>query len=479
MRFPLERVAEAIGARTTGAPAGEAGGWSVDSRTLQPGEVFFALRGEHHDGHEFVAEAFRRGAAAAVVEREVEAEGLLLHVPSALEALQSLAAWARRQWGGKVIGITGSAGKTTTKEITAALLSAVRRVAKSEGNLNNHIGLPLSILRMPEEAEAAVVEMGMNHAGEIRRLAQIARPDIGVVTNVGTAHAGYFNSPEEIAVAKRELIESLPAGGVAVLNADDPRVIRFREVHPGPVVTFGLGSEADVRATEVECRPGMIRFRLEGGPLFEAPLEGKHGVYNLLAALAAARALGADPAALVEAAARIELPGGRGRRFQHKGITIFDDCYNSNPEAAMRMLELLRDEPARRRIAVLGEMLELGRWSESLHREVGRHVARCGIQMLIGIRGAASHMVAEAVSAGVPSGAAFFFEDPAEAGEFLRGAAREGDAVLFKGSRGTHVEIALQRFLQEEPERERRAAAEGDAPGVDAEVLEGRKGRER
>jgi UDP-N-acetylmuramoyl-tripeptide--D-alanyl-D-alanine ligase len=178
--------------------------------------------------------------------------------------------------------------------------------------------------------------------------------------------------------------------------------------------------------------------------------------------------VGVDPAAVVEAARRLELPGRRGRRLRHKGITIIDDCYNSNPEAAKRMLEVLRDEPARRRIAVLGEMLELGRWSESLHREVGRHVARCGIHMLIGIRGAASHMVAEAVSAGVPSGAAFFFEDPAEAGEFLRGVAQEGDAVLFKGSRGTQVEIALQRFLQEGQPGEGSLAAESRRFPVDA-----------
>jgi UDP-N-acetylmuramoyl-tripeptide--D-alanyl-D-alanine ligase len=448
MRFPLSQIAEVIGARFEGLAEGAVTGWSVDTRSLQPGDLFFALRGERRDGHEFLEDAFRRGAAAAVVDRPVQASGPLLRVDGVLEAMQSLAAWARRRWGGRLIAITGSAGKTTTKEITASLLSSVKRTAKSEGNLNNHIGVPLTLLRLPEEAEAAVVEMGMNHAGEIRQLAAIARPDVGVVTNVGSAHLGFFSSVEEVALAKRELIESLPAGGVAVLNADDPRVIRFRDVHPGPVLTFGLSEGADLRATEVECRPGWIRFRLEGGPQFEAPLDGLHGVSNLLAGLAAARAVGVEPAALTEAARKLEAPGGRGRRFVHNGITVLDDCYNSNPEAAKRMLEVLRDEPARRKIAVLGEMLELGRWSESLHRDVGRHAARCGIHMLIGIRGAASHMVDEAVSAGVSSGAAFFFEDPAEAGDFLRREARPGDAVLFKGSRGVHVEIALQRFLQ-------------------------------
>jgi len=449
VRLSLPEAARAAGADPSGLPDTRIGGWSVDTRTLQAGDLFFALRGENRDGHEYVAEAFGRGAAAAVVEREVAGWGPQVRVADTLEALQALARRARAQWGGKLIAVTGSAGKTTTKEIIAALLAGVMRAGKSEGNLNNHVGLPLSILRLPEDAQAAVVEMGMNHAGEIRILAGIARPDVGVVTNVGFAHAGFFESVEEIARAERELIEGLSEEGVAVLNADDARVLRFREIHAGRTVTFGFGPEAEARALEPECRPGLVRFRLAGGPLFEAPLDGRHGILNLLAGIAAAKALGVPPEALVEPARGLAPAAGRGRRLSHNGITVLDDCYNSNPEAAKRMVELLRAEPARRRIAVLGEMLELGRWSESLHREVGRHVAGCGIDMLIGIRGAASHMVEEAVDAGVSRGAAFFFEDPADAGEFLRAEARPGDAVLFKGSRGTHVEIAMERFLKQ------------------------------
>jgi len=447
MNLALPEVASEVGSPPSSFPALPVSGWSIDSRTVQPGDVFVALHGPNHDGHAFLEEAFRRGAVAAVVDRPVEATGPVLRVDDTLIALQVMAAHARLRWGGKLIAVTGSAGKTTTKEIIAHLLGAVMPVGKSAGNLNNHIGLPLSILRLAPDTRVAVVEIGMNHAGEIRRLASIAKPDIGVITNVGHAHVEFFDSIEGTAVAKRELIESLPPDGVAVLNADDSRVVRFREVHPGRTITFGLSPAAEVHAEMVEYRPGGVRFRLGDSLWIEAPLEGIHGVLNLLAGIAVAGLFDIEPHRLVEAARSIEKDPGRGRRLTHRGITVLDDCYNSNPEAAQRMLELLRAEPARRRIAVLGEMLELGRWSESLHREVGRHVALCGIHMLIGIRGAACHIVDEAVKAGLPRGAAFFFDDPAEAGDFLRGEACAGDAVLFKGSRGTRVEKALERFL--------------------------------
>jgi UDP-N-acetylmuramoyl-tripeptide--D-alanyl-D-alanine ligase len=423
-------------------------GWSVDTRTLAPGDLFFALRGPTHDGHEFVREAFDKGAAAAVVERSLETAGPLIQVQSVLYALQELALWARSRWGGEVVAVTGSAGKTTTKEIIVRLLESAMPVGKSAGNLNNHIGLPLSILRLPAEARVAVLELGMNHAGEIRRLAMLARPGIGVVTNVGHAHVECFASIEEVSLAKRELIEALPSGGVAVLNADDPRVARFADVHPGRSVTFGLSPEASLRAEEVELGPGGVRFRLGEALWLESPMRGAHSVLNLLAGIAVAGLFGIRPADLRPAVKGLEAGDMRGRRFVHRGITVLDDCYNSNPEAARQMLELLRAEPARRRIAVLGEMLELGPWSEQLHREVGRHAAECRIDVLIGVRGGAACMVDEALRAGMPDGAARFFEDPSEAGEFARRTASTGDAVLFKGSRGTRVEIALGRFVK-------------------------------
>ena len=447
MKVALADIKQALGLPPGSEPGLVASGWSVDTRTLAPGDLFFALRGPNHDGHQFVKEAFDKGAVAAVVERPVEASGPVLEVPDVLAALHRLAGWAREHWPGRLVAVTGSAGKTTTKEIIARLLETALRAGKSAGNLNNHIGVPLSLLRLPENAEAAVIEIGMNHPGEIRQLARIARPDVGVVTNVGHAHLEFFNSIEDVALAKRELIEELPPAGVAVLNADDPLVAGFRQVHVGRTVTFGLGTGADVRATEVELRPDGVRFRV-AGVLMETPLAGVHNLRNLLAALAAAGEFGLRPEQLRETVAGLSAAPMRGRRLQHRGITVFDDCYNSNPEALAAMLELLGAEPAGRRLAVLGEMLELGDASERLHREAGRRAAACGVNLLVGVRGAARQLVEGAIEAGLPAGNAFFFEDPRQAGLFIAQAARPGDAVLFKGSRGARLELALEEFLK-------------------------------
>src|SRR5581483_5521859 len=244
MTLDLQQAARVMDASGAPQPV-KAGGWSVDSRTQNSGDVFFALRGPNFDGHEFVASALAKGAAAVVVERSTGAARELV-VSDSLAALQRLATWARRQWDGRVIGVTGSAGKTTTKDAIAHLLSGELSVGKTVGNFNNHVGVPLSILRLPDESRVGVLEMGMNHAGEIRDLAAIARPDVGVVTNVGYAHVEFFDSIEGVAAAKGELIESLRPEGVAVLNADDPRVSRFGERHAGRSMTFGFAESADV-----------------------------------------------------------------------------------------------------------------------------------------------------------------------------------------------------------------------------------------
>ncbi len=438
----VARVTEAVAAR---APGRMIPGWSIDSRTIAPGDLFFALRGPQFDGHDYAAGAMAKGAAGAVVERDLGLAEQIV-VQDTLAAMQKLAAWARCQWGGRVVGVTGSAGKTTTKDAIAHLLAVELAVGKTIGNLNNHFGLPLSILRLPDESQMAVLEMAMNHAGEIRALARIARPDVGVVTNVGYAHVEAFGSIEGVARAKRELIEELPPDGVAVLNADDRLVAGFREMHRGRVVTFGLAENADVRAANVELFSGGVRFDCRG-VRFESPLVGRHGLSNVLAGIAVAEVFGIAPERLRDAVRSLAPGKMRGERLEHDGVVIWNDSYNSNPEAARAMLDVLRETPARRRIAVLGEMLELGQSTEPLHREVGRYVAVEGIDVLVGIRGAARFMVEEAVTAGLSDGAAFFFEDPAAAGEFLGGLLRPGDAVLFKGSRGVRVERALDRVL--------------------------------
>jgi UDP-N-acetylmuramoyl-tripeptide--D-alanyl-D-alanine ligase len=446
MTLDLQEVAAVMGA--AGAPPSmKVAGWSVDTRTQNTGDVFFALRGPNFDGHNFVKAAHEKGAAAAVVEQK-SGEPNELMVSDTLVALQQLAGWARGHWGGRVIGVTGSAGKTTTKDAIAHLLAAELPVGKTIGNLNNHVGVPLSILRLPDKARVAVLEMGMNHAGEIRALAAIARPDIGVVTNVGYAHMEGFDSIEGIAAAKGELIEGLPAEGVAVLNADDPRVLRFRETHPGRSVTFGFSESADVRACAVEYRENGSSFRAVGVD-FETGLVGRHAVMNLLAAIAVARVCDIPAERLKDPVRTFTTGKMRGERLEHNGIVIWNDCYNSNPEAARAMLDVLRQTSAKRRIAVLGEMLELGSAAGELHREVGRYAAGLGIDFLIGVRGDAHAMIDAAVGAGLPESAAIFFEDAGPAGDYIRGIARPGDAVLFKGSRGVAVERAMERLLRQ------------------------------
>jgi len=437
MKIALRRVAGMLGVVIESDAV--VTGWSVDSRTVQPGDLFIALRGPNHDGHAYVAEVFKKGAVGVVADGAIEGSGLVLRVENSLRALQTIARHAREEWAGDIVAVTGSAGKTTTKDVIASMLNA----AKSEGNLNNHVGLPLSILRMDESARVGVIEIGMNHAGEIRELSVIAKPNAGVITNVGYAHIEFFESIDGIAAAKRELIEALPASGTAVLNADDPRVAKF--TFEGRTVFFGQSAAADVRAEDVQYSLEGARFRV-GSTNFQTALAGRHSVSNILAGIAVAGLYGIEPGQLVENVWKLSPGKMRGERFHHQGILVYNDCYNSNPDAVRAMLEVLKDTPARRRIAVLGEMLELGHWAEPLHRDIGQYAAEQGIDVLVGIRGAACCTLDAAKRAGLRADAAFFFEDPAEAGRFIRKIAQPGDAILFKGSRGVQVERALSEF---------------------------------
>jgi len=445
-----EWIRRTLAPRTTGPPSpASVSSYSFDSRDLAPGALFFALRGDSADGHAHVKSAFEKGAAAAVVDHEVDAAGTQWIVPDTLAALQDLGRAARRRFRGPVVGITGSAGKTTTKDAIATVVGTAKKVGKTTGNFNNHIGVPYSVLHLPDDAEVAVLELGMNHAGEIRHLARIAKHDIAVVTNVGTAHIENFDSVEGVAQAKREIVETLPPGGVAVLNADDERVASFAGSHPGRSILYGVSPRAEVRGEDVRFEEDGVRFRVDGIGEAHCPLPGQAGVSTALAALATAHALGLDLAPLLPALESLEPSKMRLQRISRPGLTIWNDCYNSNPEAARMMLDLLSETPAARRIAVLGEMRELGRWSNALHDDVGRYAAARGVSALVGIRGAARNMVDAAKEAGLPSDAAFFFDDPSEAGVFLRSYTRPGDALLFKGSRGTRVELALDAFLDE------------------------------
>jgi UDP-N-acetylmuramoyl-tripeptide--D-alanyl-D-alanine ligase len=418
-----------------------ASSWSIDTRTLETGDVFFAL----NEGYRFAQKALERGALAAFVDHEVPPAPGIIRVADTLRYMQDLAQTARTDWAGTVIGVTGSAGKTSTKDAVAHLLGSALAVGKTVGNYNNHIGVPLSILRLPQTCRVGVLELGMNHGGEIRELCRIARPDIGVVTNVGFAHIEFFHSIEGIATAKRELIEALPPSGTAVLNADDKLVVRFADVHPGRSITYGFSEDADIRAEM--CSQNHFHCQ---GVAFETQLSGRHAISNILAAIATAAIFGIAAKHLVEPVRTLTAAHMRGERIEYAGLTIYNDSYNSNPAAVRAMLDVLADTPAQRRIAVLGEMLELGNTTEPLHRDLGKYVAERGIDVLITIRGAARFMADEAKKAGLSDSAAYFFEAPEEAGTFLKQIATKGDAILFKGSRGVRVERALKVLVQPE-----------------------------
>jgi UDP-N-acetylmuramoyl-tripeptide--D-alanyl-D-alanine ligase len=376
----------------------------------------------------------------------------LLAVPDTLAALQNLAQAVRTRWGRRLAAVTGSAGKTTTKEILAALLAARFRVLKSEGNLNNEYGLPLQLLRLEEEDEAAVVELGMSHAGELKRLAEIARPDVGVVTRVAPVHLEFFASVDEIALAKRELIEGLTGReSVAVLNADDSRVARFAQVAPGRVVTFGVAGSGDFRAENIQDRGlngSEFDFLGPGGRArLRLPLAGRHNISNALGALAAASVWGVGAAEAREIFPKLEATGMRGRVLQYDaGFTVINDCYNSNPVALAAMVELLTNTPAEgRHILAAGEMLELGPASAELHREAGRAAAATGkLGWIIGVQGDAENFVRGAIEAGHPAGRAKFCASSAEAGELVGNLMERGDVLLVKGSRGVKMEFIVE-----------------------------------
>ncbi len=453
MILPLAKVAEVLGFSGP-APARVANGCSIDSRRIDAGQLFFAIRGLHHDGHQFVAAALERGAAGAVVERKFRdvappaIRPYLIPVVDTADAMQLLARYVRRQWGGRVIAITGSMGKTTTKEMVAALLATRFSVLKSQGNLNNQYGLPLALLGLEPSHEVAVVELAMSGPGEIARLAQIAEPDVGVVTNVGPVHLQFFDSVDSIAGAKRELIENLSKRNgkpTAVLNSDDARVRKFAEGFSGHVVTFGLGEGALFRGTRVKLCDGESNFFLSG-PNVEGevivPLAGAHNVENALAALATTNTFGIDIRLLRDALMSFRNLSQRSEIFTLPGnITILNDCYNSNPPAMERMLETLAGwSGAERRIVVAGEMLELGSSSPEWHRMIGRKVVNCGIDNLVAVQGDARFIRDGALEAGINPDKAVFFPNASEAAEYCKTLLKAGDTVLVKGSRGVHLE---------------------------------------
>jgi UDP-N-acetylmuramoyl-tripeptide--D-alanyl-D-alanine ligase len=451
----LGQIADLIHAEGDFNTSLKATGYAIDSRTLAAGDLFFAVRGERVDGHDYVEAALKDGAVAAVVSnRWLAPDELdptrLLWVPESedcvLKAMQTLAHAVRKRWAKRVIGITGSAGKTTTKEAVATVLSARFNVLKSAGNLNNHFGVPLQLLRLQPEHEVAVIEMGMNHSGEIAVLCRIAEPDWGVVSNVGNAHIEFFaDGIDGIARAKKELVDALPDDGLAFLNADDPRVAAMGTSLGERAILYGTAANASPRAEDiVETGAAGIRFtavRGEERVPVDLHLLGRHNVLNALAALAVGVASGVPLADCAAAIATLRAPDKRGVVLDWHGVRLINDCYNSNPAALDSMVDALLALPASRHLVVAGEMLELGETGAALHRACGARMAERGVSLVLGVRGLAADLVAAAQEHGVE---AHFAATPAEAGAWLAAHLQPGDAVLLKASRGVRLEAALE-----------------------------------
>src|SRR5437773_7671914 len=452
--------------------------FSIDSRTTEAGELFFALsqpdyeragfNGAFADAHNFIAQALANGAIAAVArsgrvaddEELNELSDRLLLLDDAIAALQTLARKVYEQWGHRVVGITGSAGKTTTKELTAHVLSnSGFRVLKSERNYNNGLGLPLSVLQMvsrghsPANYDLAVLEMGMSSpTHELRRLVRITPPDVGVELMVAPAHLEYLGTIENVAAMKAELIEGLKPGGVAILNADDELVMQMKSKTDGSVLTFGIQNQADVAATDIDtARFGSIRFRLKtplGEAAAELPMTGQHNLMNALAASAVATALKVKPELIADALRSAKPPRMRGEVLDFAaGFTVVDDSYNSNPRSLVSMVRTLATSgKAERRIVISGEMLELGPEAAEMHRQVGQEIARLGIDVLWTVRGLGREIAGAAREAGLA--ATRFFESSEEAAVEILKEVRAGDLILVKGSRSVQTDKVVKALKE-------------------------------
>ena len=463
VKVTAAQVAAVTGGRQVhGAPDQPIERVSIDSRTLQAGDFFVALRGERFDGHRFAAEALEHGAIGVLVAdagaagRGLDERAVVIEVGDTLDALQRLARDVRRRSGARVVAITGSAGKTTTKEVAAEFLAARYRVFRNKGNLNNHIGLPLSLLELRAGPDIAVVELGMNHPGEIRTLVGIAEPDVRVWTNVGDAHLGFFASPDAIADAKAEILEQPRTGDVVVANANDARIMARVGRFPGRVITFGLDTAADISASGVEALGLEGTTALVRTPAGEAtlhtPLLGLGNLSNVLAATAIAWHFDVPLDEVVPRAASLRPAHHRGELLRLPGgVTVVDDSYNSSPAALKRALETVAVATgSARKAAVLGEMLELGSHSAGLHEECGRAAAAAGLTFLITVGGEPARALGEAaVRAGMSADRVTHVATREEAAALALERVRPGDLVLVKGSRGIGTDLVVDRLKAE------------------------------
>jgi UDP-N-acetylmuramoyl-tripeptide--D-alanyl-D-alanine ligase len=433
-------------------------GISIDSRNINKGELFIAIKGERFDGHDFVTDALKKGAWGALVERTALEKkfgslgGLknILPVEDTLYALQEMAYLHRKKFTIPVIGITGSNGKTTTKEMLTEILKQKGAVLKNEGNLNNHIGVPLTLLKLDKKYKAAVVEMGMSSPGEIDTLSRLASPTIGIITNIGPAHLAFLGSLDMIAQAKGELLGNIRTDGIAVLNADDKYFGYLKNKFNGSIITFGIENTADVQALAIQQERDFTDFTLAAdGSKKDIRLRtmGKHNVYDALAAAAAAIAAGIPIDAVKYGLDNFTPVAMRSEIKQLQGRIIFADYYNANPASMEAALIALMSLQARKKtVAVLGDMLELGDFSSEAHREIGAIAARLGVDLVITMGRFSRDVVAGAINAGMPKERIFEAQTHKEAAILIRKVSHPGDAVLIKGSRGMKMEKILEAF---------------------------------
>ena len=432
----LSQVARAVSGRPSRPLASETvTGVSTDTRSIRAGDLFFALRGASFDAHDFLPQAFEKGALAAVVDRDIAAPGLTIAVGDTLEALGSLAAAYRMTLGARVVGVAGSNGKTTTKEMIAHVLGRDRRVVKAQGSFNNNVGVPITIFQADERTESAVLEIGTNHPGEIAKLGQIARPDIAVLVSIGAEHLEGLGSLDGVADEETTIFDYLRSGGYAVVH-DDPRILSRLHLPPEKFITFGLTRSADLHPTWVD---GM-RFGVRGVE-FRLGLLGEWNIQNALAAVAVGMLHGIPLDEIARRLADFRPPKMRMERLELAGVTIINDAYNSNPESASRAIrEFSRFPSTGRRVAVIGDMRELGPTSETYHRELGRQLAESPVDVVVGVGRECRALLSELGGKKEQHG----FESVEEMKSTLDGLIKAGDAVLLKGSRGVGLERVVK-----------------------------------
>ena len=470
--FTVEELREVVGARVL---AGEGIGWathrirriSLDTRSLRPGDLFLALRGDRFDGHDFVATALSRGAVGAIVQDSYDVSGLaltsggkrtqpfILGVRDTLYAYQQLAAYHRRRFPIPIVAVTGSNGKTTTKEMVASVMARRWKILKTDGNLNNRVGVPQTLLHLRDRYEGAVIEMGVDNLGQTARLCEIARPTIGIITNIGPDHLEFFGTMEVSAQAKAELLEFLPGEGTAILNADDSYYDYLAARARCRVVSFGFSPKADVRAMDVKSdgRNGTIfRLLLPGTArhtIVHIRVQGEHNVTNALAAGAVGSSLGLPGVVIAQGLSRFRPAAMRSQVVVNQGVKWIIDCYNANPASMKAAVQLLAQTRAKRKtIAVLGDMLELGPNAVQMHEEVGGFLARHGIDQLVACGELGRSLAKGAKQAGLDSSRILEVPDARAAAAAVKTIVKAGDVVLIKASRGMKLELVVDALRE-------------------------------